>query len=176
MTGRKLKSGQIPDGDVRLTANIRQDLHFRVKVEAARRRISIGELIERMIIESCDPVETSNEETVTMRGIRELIGGSLARVRQWKRKGWLPAPLIAGIANTRRTVGRPTEWSLYVIEQFLARQSHIRKIRETSNIAKWGKKAERPTAAVKLQQLEKELIIFDLANPKSIPEENVLVG
>ena len=42
-------SGLIPDGDVRLTANIRQDLHLRLKIEAAHRRTTVGELIEEMI-------------------------------------------------------------------------------------------------------------------------------
>ena len=43
------KSGQVPDGDVRLTANIRQSLHLRLKIEAAHRRITIGELVEELI-------------------------------------------------------------------------------------------------------------------------------
>ena len=43
------KSGQVPDGDVRLTANIREDLHLRLKIAAARRRITIGELVEELI-------------------------------------------------------------------------------------------------------------------------------
>ena len=43
------RSGQVPDGDVRLTANIRQDLHLRLKIEAAHRRITIGDLIEELI-------------------------------------------------------------------------------------------------------------------------------
>ena len=49
--GEKLKpmSGLIPDGDVRLTANIRQDLHLRLKIQAAHRRTTVGELIEEMI-------------------------------------------------------------------------------------------------------------------------------
>ena len=42
-------SGAVPDGDVRLTANIRQDLHLRLKIEAAQRRTTIGELIEEFI-------------------------------------------------------------------------------------------------------------------------------
>ena len=45
----KPMSGLIPDGDVRLTANIRQDLHLRLKIEAAHRRTTVGELIEEMI-------------------------------------------------------------------------------------------------------------------------------
>ncbi len=43
------KSGMVPDGDVRLTANIRGDLHLKLKIEAAQRRTTIGELIEELI-------------------------------------------------------------------------------------------------------------------------------
>ena len=42
-------SGQVPEGDVRLTANIRQDLHLKLKIAAARRRSTIGELLEEMV-------------------------------------------------------------------------------------------------------------------------------
>lgn len=45
----KSKSGQIPEGDVRLTANIKEELHTRVKIEAAKRRMYIGDLIEELI-------------------------------------------------------------------------------------------------------------------------------
>ena len=43
------KSGMVPEGDVRLTANIRGDLHLKLKIEAAQRRTTIGELIEELI-------------------------------------------------------------------------------------------------------------------------------
>jgi len=43
------KSGLVPEGDVRLTANIRGDLHLRLKIEAAQRRTTIGELLEELI-------------------------------------------------------------------------------------------------------------------------------
>ena len=43
------KSGQVPPGDVRLTANIRGDLHLKLKIEAATRRMSMGEVIEELI-------------------------------------------------------------------------------------------------------------------------------
>ena len=43
------KSGRIPPGDVRLTANIREELHTRLKIEAAKRRIYIGDLVEELI-------------------------------------------------------------------------------------------------------------------------------
>ncbi len=43
------KSGQVPEGDIRLTANIRADLHLKLKIEAAKQRTTVGELIERLI-------------------------------------------------------------------------------------------------------------------------------
>ena len=42
-------SGQVPEGDVRLTANIRDDLHLKLKIAAARRRTTIGELLEELV-------------------------------------------------------------------------------------------------------------------------------
>ena len=45
----KNPSGQVPDGDVRLTANIRQELHLKLKIAAAHRRTTIGELIEELV-------------------------------------------------------------------------------------------------------------------------------
>jgi len=56
-TGRAIKkaavksplSGQVPEGDVRLTANIREDLHLKLKIAAARRRTTIGELLEELV-------------------------------------------------------------------------------------------------------------------------------
>ncbi len=42
-------SGQVPDGDVRLTANIREDLHLKLKIAAAQKRTTIGELIEMLV-------------------------------------------------------------------------------------------------------------------------------
>lgn len=43
------KSGLIPQGDVRLTANIREDLHTKLKVRVAQERTTVGELIEAWI-------------------------------------------------------------------------------------------------------------------------------
>ena len=43
------RSGQVPAGDVRLTANIRADLHLALKIRAARERTTIGELVEQWI-------------------------------------------------------------------------------------------------------------------------------
>lgn len=42
-------SGHVPDGDVRLTANIRGDLHQRLRIRAIKERTTVGELIERWI-------------------------------------------------------------------------------------------------------------------------------
>ena len=43
------KSGLLPHGDVRLTANIREDLHLKLKIKAAQERTTIGELIEQWV-------------------------------------------------------------------------------------------------------------------------------
>ena len=45
----KPASGLVPAGDVRLTANIREDLHLKLKIAAAHRRTTIGELIEELV-------------------------------------------------------------------------------------------------------------------------------
>lgn len=45
----KKVSGLVPDGDVRLTANIRQDLHLKLKIASAHRRTTIGEILEKLI-------------------------------------------------------------------------------------------------------------------------------
>lgn len=47
-------SGQVPEGDVRLTANIRADLHMRLKIKAARERTTIGDMIEQLIEKHID--------------------------------------------------------------------------------------------------------------------------
>lgn len=43
------KSGLVPEGDVRLTANIRADLHLALKIRAAQERTTVGELIEQWV-------------------------------------------------------------------------------------------------------------------------------
>jgi hypothetical protein len=43
------RSGFVPEGDVRLTANIRGDLHLKLKIRAAQERTTIGELIEQWV-------------------------------------------------------------------------------------------------------------------------------
>lgn len=45
------KSGKVPEGDVRLTANIRKDLHMKLKIAAVMRSTTIGALIEEMVAE-----------------------------------------------------------------------------------------------------------------------------
>lgn len=42
-------SGLVPAGDVRISANIREDLHLKLKLEAAKRRTTIGELLEDLV-------------------------------------------------------------------------------------------------------------------------------
>ena len=45
----KYTGGAIPDGDVRLTANIKRSLHLKLKIAAAEQRTTIGELLENLI-------------------------------------------------------------------------------------------------------------------------------
>jgi predicted HicB family RNase H-like nuclease len=49
--GSRREAGKqpVPQGDVRLNANVRRELHTRIKIEAARQGKSIGELIEQLI-------------------------------------------------------------------------------------------------------------------------------
>lgn len=46
---KKGLSGLVPEDDVRLTANIRKDLHLKLKIKAAEERTTIGELIEKLV-------------------------------------------------------------------------------------------------------------------------------
>lgn len=48
-TKKKNRSGQVPSGDTRLAANIRKDLHKRLKHAAIDKEVTIGELIESLI-------------------------------------------------------------------------------------------------------------------------------
>ena len=43
------KSGLVPEGDVRLTANMRGDLHMKLKMKAVQDRTTIGELLEALV-------------------------------------------------------------------------------------------------------------------------------
>ena len=38
-----------PSGDVRLTINLQGDIHLRLKIEAAKRRTTVGELVEELV-------------------------------------------------------------------------------------------------------------------------------
>ena len=46
--------GKVPSGDVRLSANIDQEIHLKLKIAAARERTTIGELIERLVQDNLD--------------------------------------------------------------------------------------------------------------------------
>lgn len=43
------KSGLVPEGDTRLTANVRADLHMKLKIRAVQERTTVGELVEAWI-------------------------------------------------------------------------------------------------------------------------------
>lgn len=45
----KKTSGLVPEGDIRLTANISEEHHMKLKIAAAQRRTTIGELIEQLV-------------------------------------------------------------------------------------------------------------------------------
>lgn len=47
-------SGKVPAGDVRLSANINQELHLKLKIAAAKERTTIGEILERLVDEHLD--------------------------------------------------------------------------------------------------------------------------
>lgn len=48
-TKEKIGSGFVPEGDVRLTANIRSDLHMKLKMRSVQDRTTIGEILEELI-------------------------------------------------------------------------------------------------------------------------------
>ena len=51
--GKKVgSSGKVPSGDVRLTANIKKELHTKLKVFVARERTTVGAIIEKWIRET----------------------------------------------------------------------------------------------------------------------------
>ena len=45
------KSGQVPQGDVRLTLNVREELHLKLKMAGAMTRTTMGQLVEQLIEE-----------------------------------------------------------------------------------------------------------------------------
>ena len=48
-TKKKSRSGLVPKGDTRLAANIRKDLHKRLKHAAIDKDMTVGELVESLI-------------------------------------------------------------------------------------------------------------------------------
>lgn len=44
-----MKSGQVPSGDKRFTMNMNKELHFMLKVTAAKLDMSMGDLVEKML-------------------------------------------------------------------------------------------------------------------------------
>ena len=56
------RSGQIPAGDVRLTPNIRGDLHLKLKIRAAEQRTTVGELIEQWIEKDSGAIQLAMDE------------------------------------------------------------------------------------------------------------------
>ena len=48
-TKKKSRSGLVPKGDTRLAANIRKDLHKRLKHAAIDKNMTVGELVESLI-------------------------------------------------------------------------------------------------------------------------------
>ncbi len=50
----KSVSGHIPEGDIRLSSNIKRGIHYRLKLAAVKERITIGQMIERLVEENLD--------------------------------------------------------------------------------------------------------------------------
>lgn len=50
------KSGQVPDGDVRLTLNVRAELHQKLKIASVMTRTTMGNLVEQLIAEKLSEV------------------------------------------------------------------------------------------------------------------------
>jgi len=47
--GQGNRSGLVPAGDARLTANIRADLHTKLRIRAVQEHSTVGELIEQWV-------------------------------------------------------------------------------------------------------------------------------
>ena len=43
------RSGLVPVGDIRLTANVKEEIHLKLKLVSVHRRTTIGELIEELV-------------------------------------------------------------------------------------------------------------------------------
>ena len=50
------KSGNVPAGDVRLTLNVRAEIHQKLKVASAITRITMGQLVEKLIKDKLDEI------------------------------------------------------------------------------------------------------------------------
>ena len=48
-TEKQGKSGQVPEGDVRLVANIRKDIHKRLKHAVVEKETTIGDYLENLL-------------------------------------------------------------------------------------------------------------------------------
>ena len=46
---KKTVIGKVPVGDIRLSANIREDLHLRLKIMAVKSKKPIGDILEEWI-------------------------------------------------------------------------------------------------------------------------------
>lgn len=42
-------AGMVPEGDIRLTVNVRADIHQRLKIRAVQERTTVGDLIESWV-------------------------------------------------------------------------------------------------------------------------------
>jgi hypothetical protein len=43
------RSGLVPAGDIRLTANVKEEIHLKLKLVSVHRRTTIGELVEELV-------------------------------------------------------------------------------------------------------------------------------
>ena len=50
------KSGQVPVGDVRLTLNVREELHRHLKMASAMTGTTMGQLVEQLIAEKLSDI------------------------------------------------------------------------------------------------------------------------
>lgn len=48
------KSFHAPDGDVRLTVNMKSELHQKLRIASAMTRVTMGQLVEQLIKERLD--------------------------------------------------------------------------------------------------------------------------
>ena len=65
-TPSKQVSGLVPEGDARLTANISEEHHIKLKVAAAQQRTTIGELLEQLIDKGMDGATAEHKNTIAL--------------------------------------------------------------------------------------------------------------